>query len=227
MGVQGSVASLVSHYFEAEPATPSERRSVPLVLPDLAVELATDTGVFGRAGVDPGTRLLLLDGPTVPTRGDLLDLGCGYGPVAVTLARRAPDATVWAVDVNRRALDLTARNAAAAGCTNVRVAAPDDVPEDVRFAAIWSNPPIRVGKEALHALLVRWLARLAPGGRAVLVVHKHLGADSLARWLGEAGHPAERLGSRMGYRLLSVAGPQQEPGGGGGHGARGDGGSGR
>ena len=220
MGVQGSVAPLVSHYFDAQPATPSERRSVPLVLPDLAVDLATDTGVFGRAAVDPGTRLLLLDGPPVPSAGDLLDLGCGYGPVAVTLARRAPGATVWAVDVNRRALDLTAANAAAAGCTNVRAVAPDDVPDDVRFAAIWSNPPIRVGKEALHALLLRWLARLAPGGRAVLVVHKHLGADSLARWLAEAGHPAERLRSRMGYRLLSVQGPSSGPAaGGGGHGA--------
>jgi 16S rRNA (guanine1207-N2)-methyltransferase len=205
MAVQGSVAPLVSHYFDHEPAAPSAPRTVPLVLPDLAVQLTADAGVFSGRSVDPGTRLLLLEGPPVPTTGALLDLGCGYGPIAVTLARRAPGATVWAVDVNARALALTDANAAAAGCSNVRTAAPDDVPDDLRFSAIWSNPPIRIGKPALHELLARWLGRLAPGGRAVLVVQKHLGADSLARWLEEVGHPTERLRSRMGYRLLSVA----------------------
>ena len=124
MGVQGSVAPLVSHYFDADPTTPSERRTIPLVLPDLAVELATDRGVFARDAVDRGTRLLLLEGPPAPAEGDLLDLGCGYGPVAVALALRAPRATVWAVDVNPRARALAATNAAAAGCANVRVAAP-------------------------------------------------------------------------------------------------------
>ena len=202
--MQGSVEPLVSHYFDHDPEAPSELRTVPLVLPDLAVQLTTDAGVFGRSVVDPGTRLLLLEGPPVPADGDLLDLGCGYGPITVALATRAPAATVWAVDVNRRALALTAANAAAAGCANVRVAEPDEVPDGVRFAAIWSNPPIRVGKRALHELLLRWLPRLAPGARAVFVVHKHLGADSLARWLAEAGHPTARLVSRMGYRLLEV-----------------------
>ena len=202
--MQGSVAPLVSHYFDHDPEVPSQLQTVPLVLPDLAVQLTTDAGVFGRSLVDPGTRLLLLEGPAVPAHGDLLDLGCGYGPITVTLARRAPAATVWGVDVNRRALELAAANAEAAGCANVRVAGPDEVPEGVRFATIWSNPPIRVGKQALHDLLLRWLPRLAPGATAVLVVHKHLGADSLARWLGDVGHPTTRLVSRMGYRLLEV-----------------------
>ncbi len=215
--MQGSVEPLVSHYYDHDPEAPSELRTVPLVLPDLAVQLTTDAGVFGRSVVDPGTRLLLLEGPPVPADGDLLDLGCGYGPIAVTLATRAPAATVWGVDVNRRALALTAANAEAAGCPNVRVAGPDEVPDGVRFAAIWSNPPIRVGKQALHDLLLRWLPRLAPGARAVLVVHKHLGADSLARWLADAGHPTARLVSRMGYRILEVGAaadggaPRDEP----------------
>ena len=213
--MQGSVAPLVSHYFDPRPGAPSEPRTVPLVLPDLAVQLTTDSGVFGRSVVDPGTRLLLLEGPHAPTSGHVLDLGCGYGPITVTLALRAPAATVWGVDVNERALALTAANAEAAGCTNVRAALPEDVPDDVRFAAIWSNPPIRVGKEALHDLLLRWLPRLAPGGRAALVVHKHLGADSLARWLTEAGYPTDRLRSRMGYRLLEVRERTESAGAGG------------
>jgi 16S rRNA (guanine1207-N2)-methyltransferase len=191
------------HYFDQDPAVASDRRTVPLVLPDLSVTLTTDRGVFARDAVDPGTKLLLLEGPPPPAEGDLLDLGCGYGPIAVALARRAPAARVWAVDVNRRALELCATNAEAAG-VEVRAATPDEVPTDVRFAGIWSNPPVRIGKGALHGLLGTWLDRLAPDGRAALVVHRHLGADSLARWLAEQGWPATRIGSRMGYRLLEV-----------------------
>jgi 16S rRNA (guanine1207-N2)-methyltransferase len=191
------------HYFDAEPGVASDRRAVPLVLPDLSVTLTTDRGVFARDAVDPGTKLLLLDGPRPPASGDLLDLGCGYGPVAVALARRSPGARVWAVDVNRRALELCRENAAAAG-VEVRARTPDEVPPEVRFAGIWSNPPVRIGKEALHDLLTTWLDRLTPDGRATLVVHRHLGADSLARWLADQGWATTRTGSRMGYRLLEV-----------------------
>jgi 16S rRNA (guanine1207-N2)-methyltransferase len=179
---------------------------VELVLPDLALTLATDRGTFSPGAVDPGTKLLLLDG-AVPDSGEsgaLLDLGCGYGPIACALGRRAPDATVWAVDVNGRALDLCGDNAARAGLSNVLARRPEDVPADIRFAGIWSNPPIRIGKEALHDLLESWLHRLAPGGAAHIVVHKHLGADSLARWLEASGWTTERRSSRAGYRLLDV-----------------------
>jgi 16S rRNA (guanine1207-N2)-methyltransferase len=196
----------LSHYFDPEPVAPSRPATVDLVLPDLRLSLTTDRGVFAGTAVDPGTKYLLLDGPR--PAGDarhLLDLGCGYGPIALTLARRAPAATVWAVDVNERARELCAANAEAVGLRNVKVAAPDDVPADVAFDAMWSNPPIRVGKPALHALLARWLARLVPGGHASLVVQKHLGSDSLARWLEEQGWAVVRVGSRRGYRILDVA----------------------
>jgi 16S rRNA (guanine1207-N2)-methyltransferase len=179
---------------------------VTLVLPDVRLELTTDRGVFARDGVDPGTKMLLLEAPAPPVKGNLLDLGCGYGPIALTLARRSPAATVWAVDVNHRALALTGANASAAGVANLRPISPGDVPDDVRFATIWSNPPVRIGKPALQTLLARWLGRLVPGGSAWLVVHKHLGADSLARWLVGEGYPTERRRSRMGYRLLEVQG---------------------
>lgn len=194
------------HYFDTEPAVPSRRRTVTLTLPDLSVELITDSGVFSADAIDPGTKLLLLDGATPPPGPvTLLDLGCGYGPIAVALARRAPEASVWAVDVNARARALCAENAEAAGVGDrIRVVGPDDVPDDVVFDRMWSNPPIRVGKPVLHALLCSWLDRLDAGGAAHLVVHKHLGADSLARWLDGQGWEVERTGSRMGYRLLSV-----------------------
>jgi 16S rRNA (guanine1207-N2)-methyltransferase len=121
------------------------------------------------------------------------------------MARRAPGATVWAVDTNRRAVALTGENAARLGLANVRAVTPEEVSAGLRFGAIWSNPPIRIGKEALHQLLLDWLGRLTPDGRAYLVVHKHLGGDSLAAWLTDAGHRTTKRASRKGYRLLEVA----------------------
>lgn len=194
-----------SQYFEPDPAVTSRRRTIELVLPDTTLRLQTDRGVFAATAVDPGTKLLLLEAGRPPEGAvDLLDLGCGYGPIALTLARRAPQATVWAVDVNRRALALCRANATANGITNVQVVEPDAVPADVRFAGIWSNPPIRIGKPALHDLLHTWLGRLGGGGRAWLVVQKHLGSDSLARWLGDGGWTVTRRASRSGYRVLEV-----------------------
>lgn len=199
------------HYFDAEPTAASRPTTVQLVLPDLRLDLVSDTGVFASGAVDPGTKYLLLDGPRPGAAvRHLLDLGCGYGPIALTLAARAPQATVWAVDVNERARELCARNAEAHGFGNVTVVAPDGVPDDVVFDGIWSNPPIRIGKRALHDLLTRWLARLADDAHAALVVQKHLGSDSLARWLGEHGWVVRRVGSRRGYRILDVARPAGE-----------------
>jgi 16S rRNA (guanine1207-N2)-methyltransferase len=195
------------HYFDSSPATPSRPRSIPLVLPDLTLTLRTDRGVFSGDAVDRGTKLLLMEMPPPPPAGALLDLGCGYGPIAVTIAHRSPRAVVWAVDVNERARDLTIANAAAAGTTNVTVCSPSDIPPLTRFAAIYSNPPVRIGKALVHELLTEWLARLADDGHAYLVVHKHLGSDSLAAWLAAAGRPVRRVTSRMGYRVLDVGTP--------------------
>ena len=195
------------HYYDSRPSVASRPAEVVLALPDATVRLGTDRGVFSAGRVDPGTAILLRRIPPPPVAGDLLDLGCGYGPIALTLARRSPGATVWAVDVNERALGLVRANADALGLTNVRAAAPEDVPDGIRFAGLWSNPPIRIGKEALHDLLDTWLARLAPGGRAWLVVQRHLGADSLAAWLDERGYPTARAASKQAYRVLEVTGP--------------------
>jgi 16S rRNA (guanine1207-N2)-methyltransferase len=193
------------HYFTASPAAAHRPGLVQVVLPDLHFECVTDAGVFSGGRLDPGTRVLLETVPPPPARGDLLDLGTGYGPVALAMAARAPEATVWAVDVNERALDLCAANAARAGLGNVRCITPQAPGLPGQFAAIWSNPPIRVGKQALHAMLASWLGRLAPGGQAHLVVQRNLGADSLQRWLQAEGWPASRIASRSGYRVLQVA----------------------
>jgi len=172
--------------------------------------LASGSGVFSADRLDPGTAVLLRKAPFPDpgTAGPLLDLGCGYGPITCVLATATPTATVYAVDVNSRARDLTRANAATVGAADrVVVAAPEDVPPEVRFAQIWSNPPIRIGKAELHELLALWLPRLAPGGTAWLVIARYLGGDSLAAWLTGEGWSVERHASQKGYRVLRVAHP--------------------
>jgi 16S rRNA (guanine1207-N2)-methyltransferase len=193
------------HYFVAQPQAPHRPGLVRVLLPDLYLELETDSGMFSPGRLDPGTRFLLESELIPPAAGDLLDVGCGYGPIACAMAVRAPDATVWAIDVNERALALCAANAARAGLANVRAVLPDSPDLPASFAEIWSNPPVRIGKPALHELLLRWLPRLAPGAGATLVMGRNLGADSLHGWLEQTqGWQVRRLSARSGYRLLRV-----------------------
>jgi 16S rRNA (guanine1207-N2)-methyltransferase len=193
-----------NHYFNPAPEVASKPHTVRLRTGVLDLELQADRGVFGAKRVDLGTLTLLKEAPAPPAEGDILDLGAGYGPIAIALAKASPGARIWAVDVNQRALELARANAEAAGAANVTVAGPDDVPDGVRFAAIYSNPPVRIGKAAMHELLDRWLDRLAPGGTAYLVVQRNLGSDSLASWLAASGRDVDRLKSKKGYRILRV-----------------------
>lgn len=203
------------HYFTANPTAPARASVVTFQAGGREFRLRAAGGVFSAERLDPGTAVLLrkapLPGPA--TEGTLLDLGCGYGPVACVLATLAPRATVYAVDVNSRALELTRANADQLG-VDITACGPDEVPAELRFAQIWSNPPIRIGKPALHALLRHWLARLAPDGVAWLVVARHLGGDSLAAWLRDEGHDVVRHASQQGYRVLRVRRPRG-PGGAG------------
>jgi 16S rRNA G1207 methylase RsmC len=196
------------HYFTASPASADERRRVRVRLAGREVEVEVAPGVFSPGGLDKGTAVLLDEAPEPPGSGTFLDLGCGWGPIALTLALLSPGATVHAVDVNERALDLLRRNAESLGLSGVRAGTADDVPEDVRFDLLWSNPPIRVGKAVLHDLLRTWLPRLAPGGEAYLVVQRNLGSDSLQRWVGaELGLTCDRHASSKGFRVLRVTAP--------------------
>jgi 16S rRNA (guanine1207-N2)-methyltransferase len=197
-----------AHYFDPAPEVESKPRTLHLRAGDLAIELQADRGVFGSRAIDLGTLTLLKEAPLPPAEGEMLDLGSGYGPIAIALARHSPAARVWAVDVNERALELTRINALAAKTPNVVATLPDGIPAEVRFAAIYSNPPVRVGKAPLHELLERWLPRLAPGASAYLVVQRNLGADSLATWLAAQGWRVQRLKSKKGYRILEVKGAE-------------------
>lgn len=201
-----------TQYFADAPTTEDVRRTLTVTLRGRDVAMEASNGVFSADRLDLGTRVLLKHAPQPPAHGTFLDLGCGWGPISVALALESPHADVWAVDVNERALDLTRTNAERNGCANVHVAAADAVPADLRFDLIWSNPPIRIGKDALHDLLMTWLVRLAVGGRAYLVVQRNLGADSLIPWLqqaldercGDQSFVVSKDASSKGYRVIAI-----------------------
>ena len=205
------------HYFSASPASPENLRRIRVSLSGRDVEVTTAGGVFSPDHIDSGTAVLLANTPPPPPGGHLLDLGSGWGPIALSLATAAPHATVWAVDVNERALDLVRRNSDALGLTNVNAALPGDVPDDITFRTIRSNPPIRVGKHELHGLLERWIPRLDERSDAWLVVQRNLGSDSLQRWLAASfphGYSVHRAATGRGFRVLKVrkhGSPPTEP----------------
>lgn len=195
------------HYFSETPATEFKAREIEISLDGQRVRVTTAGGVFSPEHLDTGTAVLLEHLDEVPAGGNILDIGCGWGPIALAIAARSPKATVWAIDVNDRSRRLTEINAKRLGLSNIKVCAPDEIPEDLRFSGIWSNPPIRVGKAELHGILLKWLPRLTEAGEAWLVVQKNLGADSLLRWM-QAELPqdlvSDRVDSSKTFRVLRV-----------------------
>ena len=196
-----------AHYFSASPAGPFTRKPLTVDLAGKTRTLQTSGGIFSPDGIDKGTAVLLAEVPAPSPAGNLLDIGCGWGPIALTMALQSPGAHVYAVDVNERCITLTNENAASLGLGNVTASAPEDVDPELRFDTIWSNPPIRIGKDELHSLLKLWIPRLAPGGSAWLVVQKNLGSDSLQRWLSQeldASFTVTREATAKSFRILRV-----------------------
>ena len=195
------------HYFSADPSVPFRRMPMTASVWGHELSLTSGSGVFAQGRLDVGTAVLFRE-TSPPAPGRILDLGCGYGVIGLAIASAVPDATVTGVDVNERAVLLANENAAALGLSDRFTATtPPGVPVGATYDELWSNPPIRIGKAALHELLLTWLPRLVPGGRAVLVVGKNLGADSLQRWLGEQGYRTDRIASAKGFRVLETRRP--------------------
>ena len=195
------------HYFSQNPGSELSLKQIRVALAGQTYDLTTANGIFSPERIDTGTQVLLANTPSPPPGGHVLDLGCGWGPIALSAAIESPRATIWAVDVNERALDLVRRNAQTLGLENVNAVKPEDVPDGLAFITIRSNPPIRVGKDELHGMLLRWLPRLEPGSDAWLVVQRNLGSDSLHRWL-DGALPGDfsvlRAATNKGYRVLRV-----------------------
>jgi 16S rRNA (guanine1207-N2)-methyltransferase len=201
-----------SQYFSEQPSGTEVRRAISAQIWGRELTLITASGVFAADWLDRGTAVLLRTSPIPQDSPRILDLGCGYGPIALAIALHCPGAVIDAVDVNERALALCRENAEALGVADrVRVLRPEQVDPDVRYDEIWSNPPIRIGKHSLHELLLSWLSRLAPDGVARLVVGKNLGSDTLQRWLIEQGYSCERVASSKGFRVLVIRSADQAP----------------
>jgi 16S rRNA G1207 methylase RsmC len=195
------------HYFSQEPKSNYQPKQIELDIAGEVFKVNTASGTFSPLRLDVGTSVLIDYLDLAPKKGNILDLGCGWGPIALNLAKNSPDSKVWAVDINNRSLELTDMNAKALGLGNIQTATPNAVPKDIKFSGIWSNPPIRIGKKELHELLLTWLPRLENGSSAYLVVQKNLGSDSLQKWLKEAlidGYKVSRLTSIKTYRILQV-----------------------
>ena len=195
------------HYFSQEPGSALKPKSIVIPVAGELTAVTTASGTFSPAQLDFGTEVLIEQMDLAPETGDLLDLGCGWGPIALNLAKFRPNTKVWAVDVNTRSVELTAKNAKDLGLSNITAVVPDQVPEDLLFSGIWSNPPIRIGKKELHELLLKWLPRLAVGAEAYLVVQKNLGSDSLQKWLTEelaGNYEVSRYTSIKTYRVIKV-----------------------
>lgn len=199
---------MTSHYFDETPSTELKLKDIDVEIDGAKVRLQTAGGVFSPDHIDGGTAVLLNHLDLAPKGGDILDLGCGWGPIALSLASHSPRATIWAVDVNERSLELTRANVQRMGLTNVKVVKPEEVPADVTFSGVWSNPPIRVGKDVLHELMDTWLPRLEPKASAYMVVQKNLGADSLQRWIDERFDlNVDRIDTAKGFRVIRVVKP--------------------
>lgn len=195
-----------NHYFSEQPAGQFNTKEISIELFDATYQVLTAGSVFSPDHVDQGTALLIKHMQNIEPNSNLLDIGCGWGPICLALALASPTSTVYAIDVNPRSLELTKLNAAKLGLNNIVVSTPDELPKDVEFNSLWSNPPIRVGKAVLHEILQTWLPRLKQNAEAKLVVQKHLGSDSLQRWLEEefSGFSTKRVESSKGFRIISV-----------------------
>jgi 16S rRNA (guanine1207-N2)-methyltransferase len=197
------------HYFSADPSVPFEREPLSCEVWGQRLDLVSGSGVYSRGRLDIGTSVLFRETePPVP--GRVLDLGTGYGVIGLAVAAawkadgvRAEAGSVTGVEVNRRAVLLANENAERLGLADRFLAClPEEAPAGTTYDEIWSNPPIRIGKPALHELLLHWFGRLVPDGRAVMVIGKNLGGDSLQAWLTGQGFPTGRVASAKGFRVL-------------------------
>ena len=190
------------HYFTADPATPFKRVPVRTNVWGHWLELTSGSGVFAQGRLDIGTGVLLREAAPPEEAREVLDLGCGYGVIGLAIAIAVPEARVTAVDVNERALLLARENAARLGSPtgSARSSRAGRPRGDLRRDLVQPADPGRQGSAPRAA--AEWLPRLRPDGRAVMVVGKNLGSDSLATWLGEQGYPTEKLASAKGFRVL-------------------------
>lgn len=194
------------HYFSADPSAPAKLTEVEIEVGGQVLKLSASSGTFSSERLDPGTRVLLGLWELFPTDGIVLDLGCGWGPIGLSIAKLQPGTEVIGVDVNQRSVELANANAKRNGLANFSACLDKDLDANLEIDHIWSNPPIRIGKENLHDLLRNYMSRLKPTGDAYLVVQKQLGAESLQRWIAQQWPEREvtKVENSKGFRVIRI-----------------------
>lgn len=201
---------MAEHYYVENPGAAHDEKTVIFSALGRELRCVTDAGVFSRDGLDMGTRILLEALPEL--RGQVLDLGCGWGPVGVVLGKRYPDARLLLTDVNARAAELAERNLADNGVANAKVVRGDGFEAvEGAFDAIVLNPPIRAGKAVIYALFADAAAHLNEGGALYVVIRKQQGAESAQRYLNTIYADVSRIAREKGYWVLRCSGPEARP----------------
>lgn len=195
------------HYYTKNPQSKEKRTTIQVTLNGQPFTFHTSTGVFSKKSVDFGTKTLIENFIEPKIEGDILDLGCGYGPIGIALGHKYATRHVTMVDVNERAVQLATENCAENNVTNVTVLQSDRFKqlEKQQFAAIVTNPPIRAGKKIVYALFEESLAHLLPGGELWIVIQKKQGAPSAISFLSSIFAEVETVTKKKGYFIIRAA----------------------
>ena len=170
------------HYYTQNPASKSNPAVIRFICRGHDLSLTTDSGVFSKKELDAGTRILLEAIPK-SVYGNVLDLGCGWGPVGICLALDGPESTVTFCDINSRALDLARKNAEICGIDGRFILSDGFEKITDSFDMIVTNPPIRAGKQVIYKMFADCEKLLTPSGALYLVIRKQQGAESALKYL--------------------------------------------
>lgn len=196
----------MDHYYTSEPSSESNKTTWNIKIAEEQFSFITDSGVFSKHQLDYGSEVLMTTAAEVDYPvGNILDMGCGYGPIGLFLARAFPDRTIEMADVNERALALAAENAELNEVANVEIYQSDLFAnvENKQLAGIISNPPIRAGKKVVHQILEEAYEHLAENGKLLIVIQKKQGAPSARKKMEEVFGNVERINLDKGYWVLT------------------------
>lgn len=194
------------HYYSRTQSAESKPKSWDYILKGTRFRFKTDTGVFSKNEVDFGSRLLIETFEMPETQGDVLDVGCGYGPIGLTIAKHWPERLVHMIDVNLRALGLAKENSELNGISNVKIYESDRLSavKNLQFAAIVTNPPIRAGKKIVYDIYEESFHCLLPGGELWVVIQKKQGAPSTIDKLSDLFDEVETVVKKKGYYIIKA-----------------------
>jgi len=196
------------HYYSNQPDAQHDRRTIEEQLKGSTYRFISDAGVFSKKGVDYGSKVLI-EAMEFSPRAEVLDVGCGYGPMGLTAARMVKDGHVTMVDVNSRAVELAKENALLNGITNVSIMESDlfTAVKGKSFDVILTNPPIRAGKETVHAIFEQAYEHLREGGALWVVIQKKQGAPSAKEKLTKLFGDVQEVTKDKGYRIFKALKP--------------------